>query len=1173
MKKERITALITTAMRISFIHALLISIGTFSSYANSAEAQGVLKKNVHITATKMSLKNLLQQVESQSQVKFVYSPSAIGAHRIVEVDIQASDLAAVLDGVLAPLNIAYKIDNGRILLSQQAQQKEITGRVIDAASNEPLPGVSVLVKNTNSGILTNEQGAFSLTANVNDVIVVSYIGYTSQEFTVTSEQDTYSISLESQTSDLDEVVVTGYSSQRRRDITGSVAVVNVNEMKSQPAASAVEALQGRAPGVNIVTDGAPGSTPQIRIRGFSTINNNEPLYVIDGVPYEGKLSWLNQNDIESMQVLKDASAASIYGARANNGVVIVTTKQGLEGKPRITLDANYGSQVPRSSGFPTMMGPQQYAENLYQSYRNSGLNPASELSRLYGGGENPVLPGYLLAGSAIGADVTPELADPANYNYSRDPGTFYQITEANQAGTNWFDEMMGSAPMQNYQLGATGGSENATYAMSAGYLGQKGIIKHTGFERFNLRSNTQFSAFNNKFRFGENAQYSYTENFGMGSNVNVPGEYQDEGSPLGFAYRIPTIVPVYDVMGNFAGTRGGMLGNAQNPLAMLYRGKDNKNRSNFFFGNVFGEVDLAKGLVARTSFGLRYENYNGLSMAYPNLEFSEGTNNNNLSEYQGYNTEWTWTNTLNYRLNINDDHILTVLAGTEAIRNRSRQLNGARNDFFVLGNLDYYYLDTGTSNISNSSFGDLGSLFSLFAKADYSLKDRYLFSATVRRDGSSNFGSENKYGVFPAGSFAWRLSQEEFMSEADWLTDLKVRATYGITGNQRIPAFQFLDRIQSSLITSTYPINGSGSVTGIRQHAYSNPDVKWEEVSQLNFGLDFTLFNGKFDGTFDWYDKKTTDMLYQVPLPSVAVGGGTSPYVNVGDMRNRGFEINLGYHYGREDDRPFKFDVGLNFTRNVNEVLSLAPGVTQQIYGNFRTLSTTVLRAGAPFGSFFGYQVAGIYQNEAELESEATYAGARVGGLKYADINGDGVIDPEDRTIIGNPHPDFIYSISFNASYKNFDVSMFFNASQGNDLYEATRYFTDFTTFDGALTTRLLDAWSPTNTGSNIPSLYRGASDFEYASSSYYVQDGSFFRMRNLQIGYTLPTENMFTRDWGIDRMRIYLGITNLFTITNYTGLDPEVSQAGGGAYPVLGVDRGIYPLNRQFLFGVNLSF
>lgn len=1159
-------------MRISFIHALLISIGTFTTYAHTAEAQGALKKTISITKRRVSLKDFLENLEAQSQVKFVYSPSVIKSHRMVEVSTMASNLESVLKEVLTPIDIHYTVEDEKILLIQNRQEIQVSGKVMDAVTNEALPGVSVLVKNTNNGILTDEQGQFTLTAKANDVLVISYVGYTGQEVRVNSGKQVYNISLQPTTSDLEEVVVTGYSTQRKKDLTGSIAVVNVGQLKSQPAASAVEALQGKAPGVQIITDGAPGSTPQIRIRGYSTINNNEPLYVIDGVPYEGKLSWLNQNDIESMQVLKDASAASIYGARANNGVVIVTTKKGVQGKPVITLDAYYGTQSPRSGAFPKMMNPMDYAENLLESYKRSNTKLGDTYTNLYGSGDTPVLPEYLLAGIKVGHTATAADFDPSLYNVGKDGDSFYQITKANQAGTNWFKEIMGNAPTQSYQLGATGGGENATYAISTGYLGQDGIIKYTGFDRFNFRSNTQVSVFNNRFRFGENAQYSYTENYGVGANVNTPGDYQDEGSALGFAYRIPTIVPVYDIMGNFAGTRGGALGNADNPMALLYRAKDNKNKSNLFFGNIFGEVDIIDGLTARTSFGLRYENYNGMTIGYPNLERSEGSSANSLSEWQGYNTEWTWTNTLTYKVDINDDHNLTLLAGTEAVRNRTRQLNGGRNDFFILGNLDYYYLNSGTANITNASTGSVGSLFSIFGRADYAYKNRYLFSATVRRDGSSNFGTENQYGTFPAGSFAWRLSEEEFMKSADWLTDLKVRVGYGITGNQRIPAFQYLNRLQSSLIYSTYAINGSGSQTGVRQNAFSNAEVKWEELKSLNLGLDFTVLNGKFDGSFDWYNRKTSDMLYPVPLPSMAVGGGASPYVNVGDMQNKGVELTLGYHYGKEDDRPFKFDVNVNVSRNVNEVVKLAPGITQQIYGAFRSLETTILKAGEPFGSFFGYQVDGIYQSEEDVAAGPSYAGARVGGLKYADVNGDGTIDPQDRTVIGNPHPDFIYSLGLNFFYKDFDVAMFFNGSQGNDLYEATRYFTDFSTFDGALSTRLFDAWSPTNTGSDIPSLYRGASDFEYASSSYYVQNGSFFRMKNLQIGYNLPTDKVFGKGLGIRKMRIYVGATNLFTITNYSGLDPEVSQANS-TYPVLGVDRGIYPVGRQFMVGVNVGF
>jgi len=1066
-----------------------------------------------------------------------------------------------------------------LAVNVQAQTK-ITGKVIAGDDKTPIIGASVKVKNAPGGTITDANGIFALNVGPNTVLVISFVGYSPKEVTV-GTQTTLNVTLDPVKNDLTEVVVTGYTSQRKKDLTGAVAVVNIAQLKSQPAASAVEALQGKAPGVQIVSDGAPGSTPQIRVRGFSTINNNDPLYVIDGVPYEGKLSWLNQNDIESMQVLKDASSASIYGARANNGVVIITTRKGIAGPPKITLDAYYGISTPRKSTFPEMMNPQQYAEYMFQGYRNAGLTPAAGTN--YGSGANPTLPEYLYAGTAdnfqSGQAVTPAFSDPSKYRYSRDPKLNYQITKANQQGTNWFDEITESAPTQSYQLSSSGGGENATYAFGGGYLKQQGTIKHTGFTRYNFRSNTTFSALNKHFRFGENAQYSYSEGFGFGVNPNVAGGYQDEGSAVGFAYRIPTIIPVYDIGGNFAGTQGSRLGNAENPLAILYRAKDNVNRSNFFFGNVFAEADIIEGLIAKTSFGVRYENYNGITMRYPNLEFIEGNNSNNINEFQGYNTEWTWTNTLTYS-KVLDKHRFNLLAGTEAIRSRSRQLNAGRNDFFLLGNPDYSYVGVGTSGISNSSMIDpaiaglVGSLFSVFGRADYAFNDRYLASATIRRDGSSNFGDNNKYGYFPSASVAWRISEEDFLKNTKIFDDLKLRVGYGATGNQRIPSNNFQNRFQSTLPTSAYPINGGNQVVaGVRQASYANPDIKWESLKSLNIGVDFTIAKGVIDGSVDWYSKKTSDMLYPVPLPSTAVGMGGSPYVNIGDMSNKGIELSLGYHYGKSNDNPFKFDAVVNLSRNVNEITKLGNTVSRQIYGTFRSIQTSILQTGSPFGSFFGYQTAGIYQSTADIANSPSYAGARIGGLKYQDINGDGLITPDDRTIIGNPNPNFIYSLSLNASYKNFDIVAFFNGVQGNDIYQATRYFTDFPTFDGARSTRLLDAWSPTNTGSNIPSPYFGTtSDLEYESSSYYIQNGSFLRMKNLQLGYSLPAQKLFNSKMGISKVRVYVSATNLFTITKYTGMDPEISQETE-TFSALGVDRGIYPSPRQFLLGLSVGF
>lgn len=1058
-----------------------------------------------------------------------------------------------------------------------AQDKTISGKIINAIDKQPVPGASISVKGTNKAVVSDQEGSFAIVvSNTNAVLVITSVGFEKIEVPL-SGRSSIDVELKEKKEALEEIVVTGYTTQKKKDLTGAVAVVNMDQLKSQPVASPIEALQGKATGVHIINDGAPGATPQIRIRGFSTINNNDPLFIIDGVPFEGKLSWLGQSDIESMQVLKDASSASIYGARANNGVVIITTKKGKNGAPpRVTFETYVGTQVPRRESFPKMMNPQQFADYLYASFTNlnkpaQAPGQGSTTGTNYGTGTTPVLPEYLLAGTKTGHDVTAADADLAKYNYSRDPQTFYQIVKANQQGTDWFKEISTTAPIQNYMINVNGGGQASNYAVSGGYMNQQGTIKHTGFERYTFRANTNFQMFDNKVRIGENFQFARTRSNGVGVNVNTSGDYQGEGSAIGFAYRIQTIIPVYDEGGNFAGTRGDKLGNAQTPMALLYRAKDNYGISNTILGNVYVEADIFKGLVARTSFGLRYENYNSFGVNYPNPEHSEGSIvSNSMSEGSGYNNDWTWTSTLNYKRNFGK-HNVGVLAGTEAIKNNWRFLSGGRNDYFVLGNLDYYYLDAGSANISNSSGGSLRSLYSLFGRVDYSYDSRYILSATLRRDGSSNFGPENKYGTFPAAGAAWRISGEKFMESATWINDLKLRVGYGVTGNQSIPAFNYLPRYSSAQNASYYPINGPVA-SGVWQSNYDNPAIKWEEMRSLNVGLDFSLFNNAFDGSIEWYNRDTKDMLYPVPQPAAAVGQGTPPFINVGTMNNKGFELSLNYHYNKPNANDFTLDFGVNFSKNINQVTFLAPSVPEQPYLGYRNLQVSILKPGEVFGAFYGYKMIGIYQDAADVA--AGYKDARIGGPKYADVSGpagkpDGVVDTYDRTIIGNPHPDFIYSFSLNASFKKFDVVMFFNGSQGNDLYEVTRQFTDFGLFGGGISTRLLDAWSPTNTDSKIPSPYADRKGYEMNSNSYYVVDGSFFRMRNLQIGYTFGEKILGKY---IKSVRAYVSATNLFTITKYTGMDPEVSQMSS-TFSAPGVDSGIYPVSRQYLGGLSVTF
>ncbi len=1180
MKKDRIIALTKTAMRLTFLYALITSIVVFTSHATEVDAQGALDKRVELAGKRTTIKELITMLEEQSGAHFIYSSSAIKTNRKIKIASLYGELSDVLNEVFKPIGIDYKVEHDKILLFSIFQELTITGKITDASNGAPILGAAVKVRSTARGTSTDANGQFSLAVMPNEIVEVSYIGFAAQEFVVDSNRRVYNLALQASLSTLDEVVVTGYSAQRVKDLTGSVAVVNVKDLKQQPAASPIEALQGKATGVQIINDGAPGATPQIRIRGFSTINNNDPLYVIDGMPYEGKLGWLNANDIESMQVLKDASAASIYGARANNGVVIVTTRKGQKGVPRVTFESYYGTQSPMRNRFPEFLNPQQFGEYVYQRFLNAGETPGtSETSGTnYGSDPNrPTLPDYLLAGTVTGHNITEADADPSNYNYSMDPAQFYQITRANKEGTNWFDAITRNAPMQNYQLSILGGGESSTYAISGSAFKQEGTYKHTSFERFTIRSNTTFNLLDDRVTIGENMQYSFTRGNGFGVNVNTAGSYQGEGSPIGWAYRIQTIIPVYDIMGNFAGTRGDKMGNADNPLSVLYRSKDNDNNSGQFFGSTFADVKLAKGLNFRTTFGMRYENYNGKSIGYPNPERSEGSfTNNTLREYQGYNTEWTWTNTATYKNTFGGIHDLTVLAGTEAVESKWHELVGNGNDFFISGDLNYYYLNTAAVT-RGESVGSEGALFSIFGRADYSFDDRYLLSATVRRDGSSAFGPDDRYGLFPAASVAWRLSSESFMSNVTWADDLKLRAGYGTTGNQRIPTFQFLRRYASGVGQSFYPIAGGGELSsGLWTSNYNNPNVKWEEMKSVNVGLDFTLFNGTIDGAIDWFDRRTSGVLYPVPQPSAAVGTGSSPFVNSGDMKNSGFEVSVNYHYTQPDsDHPFQFDVGAFFSRYTNDIVQLAPSVTEQPYLTLRGVTTSVLKAGAPFGAFYGYQVTGIYQDDADIANSASYENARIGGFKFADISGpegtpDGVIDGADRTVIGNPHPDFIYSLSLGASYKRFDVSMFFNGSQGNDLFDLTRQYTDFYAFPGAVSTRTLGAWSPSNPTSMMPSANAKAPTIEYQSSSYYVQDGSFFRMRNVQVGYTVPGERLFGGK--IANLRIYASATNLFTITGYSGMDPEVSQYSS-TFSAPGVDMGVYPVPRQYLLGLSVTF
>ncbi len=675
--------------------------------------------------------------------------------------------------ILIPMKQAYQNPAGSrrwLLLSwlmclcvfAQAQDRRITGRVTESGGTTPLPGVNVVVKGTTVGISTDANGTYQLTLPANqNVLVFSAIGYASKEVTV-GNQSELNVALDTDVRSLNEVVVTGYGAQAKRDITGAVATVDTRQLLSVPATNVGQALQGRVAGVTVGNENSPGGGVMVRIRGFGTINDNSPLYVIDGVPTKGNLNTLNLNDIESLQVLKDASAASIYGSRAGNGVVIITTKKGKAGKPKFTYETYYGSQ--RHGKLLDLLNTDEYARLTWESRKNSGVvgpngNPTHSQ---FGNGPTPVIPDFVLPSGASASD--PRVAQNpdgtfVNYNNDINSSKFQLITRANKVGTNWMEEIFTTAPIQNHQLGVSGGNEGGRYALSLNYFDQQGIMKYTGFKRYSLRSNTEFNV-TKRIRVGQNFQAAYGERIGQPNGNNA------ESNPISFAYRIQPIIPVYDVAGNFAGTRGGDLDNANSPMALLYRNKDNVQKEVRLFGNAYGEVDILPNLTARTSFGIDYNLFNYRNYTIRDIESAEARGSNSLTTSNNYEYTWTWYNTLTYNINIGERHRFNLIAGTEAIKSYFEFFDASRTNF-AIDDLDNRYLSAGTGVQTNNGGASNWQLASEFAKFNYALDDKYLLDLTVRRDRSSRFAPEFRSAVFPAASVGWRVSKEAFMSGAD----------------------------------------------------------------------------------------------------------------------------------------------------------------------------------------------------------------------------------------------------------------------------------------------------------------------------------------------------------------------------------------------------------------------
>ncbi|WP_439696512.1 SusC/RagA family TonB-linked outer membrane protein [Mucilaginibacter sp. AW1-7] len=1059
-------------------------------------------------------------------------------------------------------------------------QTKYKGKVIASDDKLPIIGASVRVKGAATGAITDVNGDFTLSLSPGNTLVISYIGYVTKEITVGADVN-LNITLIAGNNTLNEVVVTGYGSQRKKDLVGAVAVVDVAAANRQPTSSVENQLQGQAAGVTVIASGQPGENPSVKIRGANTFGNNQPLYVVDGVPTTN-VSDINPNDVASMQVLKDASSASIYGARAANGVIVITTKKGT-GKVSVSYDAYYGTQVPKGGNVFNLLNPQEMTSLRTLAIQNTAALkgiPVDLSSNLYGPNGN-VLPDYISAGSTgpYGVHDGDPAVDPSKYYVnpfytSGDPSGFYRITKANKAGTDWYHEIFKSAPIQSHNLALSGSSDLATYLFSMNYYNQKGTLIDTYDKRYTVRANTSFNV-SKHIRVGENLSYSVTENPLINEN--------DEGSGIGMAFREQPIIPVYDIAGNYAGSNTANLGNARNPVAVQQRTGNNYGAYNRLFGNAFAEVDFLKYFTLRTQFGGEYYSDYNHSFTFPEYENSENNTTNSYSEnsFNGYN--YTWTNTLTYHQTIRK-HDIKLLVGTENYKNRYETL-GATNTGYFTFDKNYTTITTGTGTPTAYSTIQRDKLQSLIARLDYTFNDEFLLNATLRRDGSSRFLTY-QYGWFPAVSVGWRISQESFLKKAAWISDLKIRGGYGVMGNQinvdPSNAFTTFGAIKTN---SYYDIAGTSTstVAGFTQTRIGNPDAKWELDKNLNIGFDGSFFNQKWDISADYYKKIITGLLFNPNLPGTA-GSATAPYSNVGAMNNTGLDIAIGTHQTLGHD--LKMNASLTFTtyHNVIKAVTVGQPYFDQNSGRFNGSSIIRNQVGGPVGGFFGYKTDGFWNSQAEIDAANTKAGgtyqtdAAVGRFKYADVNGDGKVDASDRTLLGNPNPKFTGGLNLDFTYKNFDLNMFWYGSYGNKIWNDVRWWTDFyANFAGAKSkTALYDSWTPTHMNAKAPiQEIDGSFSTNTVPNSYYVENGSYLRLKNLQIGYKFAPN--LIKSIGLSSARIYLSGANLITITKYSGVDPEI--VGGGttsntnSSTNFGVDRGNYSPSRTYLLGVQVKF
>ncbi len=985
-----------------------------------------------------------------------------------------------------PIDITYNV------------QQEVSGTVTDDAG-APLPGASIVIMGTTNGTQTDFDGNFTISANSDAILIVSYIGFLSKEIAV-GNQTTINVQLDIDTNLLDEVVVVGYGTQSRTEVTGAIATVGSEELTAVPVATADQALQGRAAGVTVINTGSPGSAPVVRIRGLGTMNNNEPLYVIDGVISSG-LGSLSPNDIESINILKDASTTAIYGSLGSNGVVMVTTKKGISGKVKITLDAYTGVQ--------------------YNPERYDVLNTQQYLQ---------------YANDAFGFVPTSALSSSGN-------------------DTDWQDALFRSGILQNVDLGISGGGENSSFRFSAGYVDQEGAVIETGFERFTFRANSNFNV--GKFKFGETFSVSFNE--------QNPERSSGGRSLLEHAIKIPSYLPIYntDNLGGFQGPNTAADGqDAENPIRAQTLGHA-LNKSTTILGNIFGEFEILKGLKFKSQAGLERIsfNFNGFVPSY-NDDSEGSTHNQGFAEVTKNSSDSQTiilTNSLNYTTSFNEVHNLEILVLAEKQNTDVDNLNSSSRNFISddieqVSNTDSFLQ---SSSIEYNRIGYLGRI-------NYNYDQKYLLAASLRRDASSRFGKNNRWGTFPSIAVGWNIAKEGFMASTNFNT-FKLRGSWGITGNDRIGDYEFSSTLLANFF---YPINGIAAV-GTTASGLGNPDLKWEETTMTNVGLDLGWMNNKFTASLEYYTNTSDDLLMRRPLaPSLGIHSA-SITENVGSVETTGFELSLGYN---DTEGDFTWSANVNLGTSSNEVKSL--GTVEALNGgSFENGNISRITVGEPLFYFYGLESNGIYQTQAEVDAvftaDPSQTTVQPGDIRFIDHNGDGAITSDDRVKIGNPYPDITYGVNLNAGYKGWDLNMFITGVSGLDVYNTNIYDLEGMPRLFNAGTGVLNRWTGPGTSNTVPRA--GGAPQNLAISDRFVEDGSYARLKNITLGHTINSKLISEY---ISKLKIYISGQNLITLSDYSGLDPEIGGSNTAFNQFeLGIDRGNYPQPKSVLLGIQVTF